>query len=37
MFQDVITALAWTSSGELVAGYASGITQLFCLSETKAN
>lgn len=37
VLQDVITALAWTSSGQLVAGYASGITQLFCLSKTEAD
>jgi hypothetical protein len=34
VLQDVITAIAWTSDGQLAAGYASGVTQLFCVSES---
>lgn len=33
--QDVITAIAWTSDGQLAAGYASGITQLFFVREAQ--
>jgi len=34
--QDVITAVAWSSDGQLVAGYASGVTQLFTLTQPAA-
>ena len=36
VLQDVITAVAWSSDGQLVAGYASGVTQLFTLTQPPA-